>query len=326
MANGAFGHNGYFAMVKEGTWGVDPGSGYTAQSIMSEALDKKQAYTFEKPVQGTRNAPLLKVPMGIVAGGPINFDADVEGILGLVLKGLLSAEAFTDNGSGNGGTHVFTPSNSVPPSFSCLVNRDTKPSANNIWDFVGGMVDKLTLSAQTGGLLKAAATMSFKDGTTAAAGITPSFTTQNPLVYHAGTMSVGGSAVNVKSFKLDIDSGLHKDRPALGTKFTQQQMPGLFNISGELEAYFDNMTLLNDYLNGTDASIELALTGTALGTSTRGLDLLLPVTQFTGDVPKISGAANEIMLKLPFQAWLSGAGSPNALIQATLVNSLRSAY
>ena len=325
----ALGHNGYLAMVKESVWGTDPGSGYTSQSIMSESLDVKQGFAFEKPIQGTRTAPLLKVPLGITSGGTINFDADVEGILGMCLKGILSSEATVDNGAGNGGNHTFTPSNTVPPSYSVLVNRDSSGIATNIWDHVGGTVDKLDLSAADGGLLKAVATLSFQKGTNGATGISPSYTTQNPLVYHTGTMSVNGSSsptVNVKSFKLSIASGNHNKRGMLGSKYIQQQQPGLFSVTGEVDAYFDSMTLVNDYLNATDVSIELLLTGTTLGSSTRKLDLLIPVAQFTEGVPKNSGAANEIMLKLPFTAWLSGAGSPNALIQALLVNSQRTAY
>ena len=325
----ALGHNGYLAMVKEVTWGTDPGAGYTAQSVMSESLDVKQGFAFEKPIQGTRTTPLLKVPLGITAGGTINFDADVEGILGLCLKGILASEATVDNGVGNGGNHTFTPLNGVSPSFSVLVNRDTTGIATNIWDHVGGTVDKLDLSAADGGLLKAVATMSFQKGTNGATGISPSYTTQNPLVYHTGTMSIAGSSsptVNVKSFKVSINSGNHNKRGLLGSKYIQQQQPGLFSVTGEVDAYFDSMALVNDYLNATDVSIELLLTGTAVGSSTRKLDLLIPVAQFTEGVPKNSGAANEIMLKLPFTAWLSGAGSPNTLIQALLVNSQRTAY
>lgn len=323
---GAFGHNGYFAMVKEVTWGTDPASGYTSQSIMSENMDVKQAYEFTKPIVASRFAPPNKITMGITSGGSVNFDGDVEGILGLCLKGILSAETLTDNGSGNGGLHVFIPENAVPPSFSCLINRDVAPSASNIWDYVGGTVDKLSLSAAADSLLKVVAQMSFKTGTSAAAGITPSYTTQNPLVYHTGSISIAGSSVNVKSFKLDIDSGNHNKRPAMATKYTLQQQPGLFNVTGEIEAYFDSLSQVNAYLNATDVAIILELDGTAVGTSTRKLILTIPCAQFTSGVPQNSGAANELMLKLPFQAWLSGSGSPNVLVQASLLNSKRTVY
>lgn len=322
----ALGHNGYLVMVKESAWGTDPGSGYTSQSIMSESLDVKKSYEFTKPIVASRFAPPFKVPMGITAGGAINFDGDVEGILGLCLKGILSAETTTDNGSGNGGLHVFIPENAVSPSFSCVVSRDTTPSASNIWGYVGGTVDKLSLSAAADGLLKATAQMSFKTGASAAAAVTPSYTTQNPLVFHTGSITIAGSSVNVRSFKLDIDSGNHNRRPALATQFTQQQQPGLFNVTGEIEAYFDSLSQVNAYLAATDVAIILELDGTAVGTSTRKLILTIPVAQFTSGVPQNTGAANELMLKLPFQAWLSGAGSPNVLVQASLLNSKRTAY
>ena len=325
----ALGHNGSLQAVKEVTWGINPGSGYTAQAIQSETFDQKQSYIFTKPVQGTRSAPLQKIPGGILAGGAINFDADVEGILGLLLKNILSSETCVDNGAGNGGTHTFTPANALPPSLSVLINRDNTGMSTNVWQAVGAKVGKLSLSASEGGLLKAVATLSAKSFTASATASAPTYTTQNPLVYHTGALTLAGATnptVNIKSFKLDISSGLHDKRGQIGSKYIQEQQPGLFGVTGELEAYFDSMSQVNAYLNATDVTCELNLTGSALGSSTRGLDILMPVVQLTGSTTPISGAGNELMQKLPFTAWLSGAGSPNALIQAILTNSQRTAY
>lgn len=321
----ALGHNGYLVAVKESSWGTDPASGYTAQAIQSESLKTTQAYLFPTPVRASREGSNLKVKAGITAGGSINFDADVEGILGLCLKSILSTEATTDNGSGNGGIHTFTPGASVP-SLAFILSRDTLAAAANVWSYTGGVVDKLSLSAAEGDVLKAVATVSAKNGTPSATGVTPSYTTENPLVYHSGSFTVGGSAVAIKSFKLDIASGNYSKRGKIGSATIQQQQPGSMQVTGEIEAYFDDMTLVTDYLNGVDAAIVLTLTGSAVGTATRGLVITIPVTQFTGETPSIPGATSEIMLKLPFTAWQSGSGSPDHIVQAALTNSKRTAY
>jgi len=325
----ALGHNGSLQMVKEVTWGTDPGSGYTGQPVTGETLETKQAYLWGTPVQGTREVTAQKVLAGVTASGGISFDADVEGILGMCLKGILIGETYATNGLGNGGTHTFAPTSepTAVPSFSILVNRDNViGAAGNVWDYVGSTVDKLSLSASEGQLLKASATFSSKSGAPSATAVTPTYATQMPLVYRNGTFTVGGVATALKSFKLDIDSGNYNKRGQLGSQYIQQQQPGALKVTGSLSAYFDNMTLLTDYLNGTDAILSMAFTGAALGTSTRGLTILIPVAQFTGKTPNIKGAASEIMLDLPFTAWLSGSGSPNHLIQATLINSQQSAY
>ncbi len=318
-------HKGSFQMVKEVTYGTNPATGYTASAITNETLKAIQMYEFVKSIHGSRAGSNIKVPMGIDAGGGVTLPVDVEGLLPMLVKGILPSETTTDEGSGNGGMHAFVEGEAIP-SFSCLVNRDTTPSANNVWAYTGCTVDKLTLSAAYGQLLTAVATMSAQNGVQAATPSAPSYTTQNPLVFHTGTITVGGTPFNISSFSLDIESGNLVKRGKIGSKLIQQQQPGLMKVTGSLTAYFDNMTLLNDFINGTDASIELNLTGTAVGTSTRGCDILLPVTQFTGTPPTLDDAAKEIELKMPFTAWLSGAGSPNNLIQITITNSQRTAY
>ena len=320
------GHNGYLAFVKEVTWGTDPGSGYGAQAILKEKLETKVATLFGKPIVNGREGFGQKVPGGITAGGTIDFDVDVEGLVGPALKGILSAETYVSNGSGNGGTHTFVPGNTVPPSYSFLLSRDTNVSSSNIWDFTGGVFDQLSFSASEGQVLKCTATVSCLNGVSAATGTVPSYTSQQPLVYHTGTILIGGNAVNLKSFKLDIASGNFNKRGALGTRTIQQQQPGYMKVSGTVTAYFDALTLVALYTGQTDTSINLTFTGTAIGTSTRSLQFVVPVAQFQGETPSLPGADQEIMLTLPFTAWLSGAGSPNHIVEVILVNSQQSAY
>ena len=321
----ALGHNGYLVGVKEVTWGTDPAAGYTAQAILNESFTAKPNNMFIDEVRGSREGAGRAVAMGIVAGGGVNFDADVEGLLGLMLKSILSTEALTDNGAGNGGTHTFTPGATVP-SIAFIVGRDVLADATNIWSYVGGVVDKLSLTAAEGQVLKANATLSFKNGTNSATGVSPAFTTQNPLVYHSGSVTSGGVSVNCKSFKIDITSGNYSKRGAIGTRFIQQQQPGLMKVSGELDLYFDRMTDVNAFVASTDLAIVLTLNGTALGTSTRNLTITVPVARYTGNPPVIAAPNQELMLKMPFTAWQSGAGSPNHIVQVALLNSLRTAY
>ncbi len=320
----ALSHLGSLQLVKEGTWGVNPATGYTAQAITSEAIDVKIAYEFVKAIQASRVGK-RKVPLGRRAGGAINWECDVEGILGLCLKSILPSEATVDNGSGNGGLHTFTAGDTLI-SLSALINRDVTPSATNVWAFVGGMVRKLSLSAADGQTLKASADMSFKDGTASATASAPTYTTQNPLVYHTGSFTVDGTDVAIKSFKLDVSAGLKDNRGKIGSNLIQQQQAGLYAVTGDIECYFDDMTQLNKYLSGADGKIVLTLTGAAVGTSTRSLTITIPTCQYTGETPKMPGADQEIMLKLPFTAYQSGAGSPDALISIALLNSQRTAY
>lgn len=320
----ALNHKGTAAIVKEGTWGTDPGSGYEYIAFQSEAIKNEQDFIFVHTVRGSRNGPSRKVLAGKRAGGTLTFEANVEEGIGLLLYSTLGAQVTVDNGSGNGGLHTFTPSSSIPVGLSMLIDRDVTPSSTNIWSYVGGRVRKLSLEAAEGQLLKVSADLSFKAGTASATAGTPAYSTENPLVYHQGVLTVDGTPVAVKSFKLDIDTGLIDKRGQLGSAYQQQQQPGVFKVTGEIEAYFDNMTLVNKFIAGADSALVLTFTGSAVGTSTRALTITLPYAQFMGESPNISGPEGEIMLKLPFTAYQPAPGTE--LITAALLNSKRTDY
>ena len=100
----------------------------------------------------------------------------------------------------------------------------------------------------------------------------------------------------------------------------------MYDVSGSITAYFDDMMLVNKFLNNTAGAIILDLTGPLVGTTTRRLKIEVPVAYFNGETPKITGADTEAMLTIPFRAIKTGAGSPNSLLKVTLANSKRTAY
>lgn len=318
-------HRGYLQMVKESAWGTNPGTGYVATAIQSEALKNTPKVELVKSIRATRDGANIEVPMEFDAGGPITFEADVEGILGLLLKGILPSETFSDLGAGNGGSHTFVLGDTLP-SFSVLINRDTTPDAANIWQALGCTVDKLSLSCATGGLLKAVATLSAQKVVPAATGAAPTFTTQPPLAFHQAVVTVFGTMVNCKSWQLDLVGSNFNKRLAMGTRYIQQQQPGLMNATLKTDLYFDSLAAVTAFQASTVGAIDINLLGSTLGSSTRRLDLLLPTVVGKGDTPVLSGPGQEIMLPMSWDAFRSGSGSPDALVQAILLNSQRAAY
>ncbi len=322
------GHRGYLALAGETAWanGIPNALSWQYMQIVNETLKSHVIKNFPEGIRQARDLSRRMVPMGITADGALTWDVDVEDCLGILLKNTLPNETTTDNGAGNGGLHVFVPGDALlPAGLTSIVNRDTTADATNIWQYFGGRVKKLSFSAADGGLLKGTADLDFQKGTPGASGLTPSYTTQNPLVYHQGTITVAGASVNVKDFKVDIDTGLLVHRGILGSRFSNQQQPMVYKVSGEITAYFDNMNMVNDFLNAVDVQITLNFLSTALGTSTRRLQFDLPTVQFTGDPPTLAGMG-EIMLKMPFTAYRSGNGAPDNLIAVSLLNSKRTAY
>lgn len=253
--------------------------------------------------------------------GQVQWEVNVEDGIGSILKSLLPTENFTDDGVGNGGQHAFTPGDTLPPGLTVKVGRDV-----DVMDFYGGRIKSLQLQAQSEEVLKGTVELSFKDADTGGSSPSPAYTAENPLVYHTGTFTVDATSVPITAFSVSIGSGLLDGRKQIGSALVQQQMTGQYAVTGELTAYFENLTLVNKFLNGTPAAIVLDLTGTAIGTTTRRLKVEIPTAFFNGETPKLSGVDGEVMLKLPFEAVKTGAGSPDELIRVTLNNSRRSAY
>lgn len=323
----ALGHRGYVGIATETAWGngTPDASGWQFIAVENESIKGVQKKLIVPGIRASREAKRL-VQLGQVASGAFTWPVDPEDGIGLLLKNILPTEVTTDHGSGNGGTHLFSPGDSaLPVGMTFLSSRDTTVDATNIWQAVGGRIKKLQFSAAEGAMLKCTADMDYQQSQDAATGQSPSYTTQNPFVYHQGAFSIGGSPANCKGFTLDVDSGLLVGRGTLGSKFSQQQQPLMYKISGTCDLYFDSMTEVNDFMNGTDRSLQLNFLGTAVGSSTRQLEFILPTVQWFSEQPSIAGPG-EIMLKMTWTAYRPGSGSPDALIQIQLLNSRRTAY
>ncbi len=323
----ALGHRGWLRIATETAYANNTPNAVGAQFIpvLSESFKNTPSYGWPEGIRAER-VSRRKVQLGIKAGGGFPWEVDAEDGIGILLKNILPLEDFTDNGSGNGGTHIFTVGDvQLPPSVCLRVCRDLIAAPTNIWDFVGGRVKKLGFAATEGQTLRGTADISCQKGTPGAVNLAPSYTTQTPLVYHQGTITIANAAVAVKSFKLDIDSGLIDGRGQLGSQFVQQAQPGMYKFTGEIEAYFDSMDQVTAFLNAVDVDITLTFLGTALGTSTRTLKFQLPTCQFTGETPSIS-TLGEIMLKLPFTGYRSGNGATDEALIVTLINSVQQNY
>lgn len=314
----ALGHKGYLALAKESTFGTPVIVSMEFLEALTESIQDKFDKIFPAPFNGRM---LRRVVTGKkTVDGSISFNPEPEFGIGLLLKSLLPTETYTTNGTGNGGTHIFTPATALIAGLTAQVGRDI-----DVVTYTGGQVKKMTFSASEGALLSATADLSFKDATHGATAQTPTFTTQAPLVYHTGTLTLDGTAVNVKSMSVNIDAGLLDGRGKLTSNTIQAQQAGRYSVTGELEMYWDDMTQYSKFLNGTIAALSAEFTGSAIGTSTRSLKIVVPRLAFTGDSPTIGGPG-EMMLKMPFTGILDGSGTPNELVQVTLVNSKQLAY
>lgn len=318
---GALGHLGWMAIKDEVTWGTKVVTSMNFGEIESETIEVKRPGKTIKVVNNSR-VMTKHVQLAKVVGGGFVFPVNVEDLIGVLLKHTLPSETLVDNGVGNGGDHTFETSNTIPVGLTASIGRDV-----DIFEAYGGRVRGLDFASKLDEVLMCTPDLSFKDMDLIGTVQTPSYSTQLPLVYHTGTWTVDGAGtIIISDFSLSIKTGIKDARGQIGSALIQQQLAGIYDITGSITAYFDNTTMINKFLNATSGKLVLSLTGTAVGTSTRKIVFTVPTAIFTGETPKIKDADSEIMLTLPFKALKTGSGSPDKLIQVLLVNSQRTAY
>lgn len=315
----ALAHLGYLAVKVESTWGTKVITGMDFLEVLNETLAESIE---EKIVQGINSGRVrTKRVLGAkTVAGDFSWEVNAEDVIGDLLKAILPTEVFVDDGVSNGGQHTFTPGNTPAVGLTVQVGRDQA-----VRDYEGGKISSLVLTAAPGELLQATVSLTFQDGT-AGSSQTPSYDTQNPLVYHTGVIQIDGAAAEISTFTLTIDAGMKVDRRLLGTNLIIQQQPGMYGVTGSFEMAFDNRTEIDKFIAGTASKLSIDLTGLAIGTTTRRLRMVIPQIFYNAAADNLGGADSEIRITLPFVAIKTGSGSPDELVEIKLDNSKRAVY
>lgn len=136
--------------------------------------------------------------------------------------------------------------------------------------------------------------------------------TNAPYDTFTGTISEGGSPIAVVTgVELSLDNAVN---PALvvGSSTAAALVAGRSNLTGTVDAYFENLTLLNKFINETESSLSIVL-GNG---STKSYTILVPRIKFTGGETPLSGEG-PIILKMPFQGLLDSVTGTNLQITRT---------
>lgn len=315
----ALSHKGYLGIAKESTWGtkVVPPTEFlemendsilvTIPEVPSPMINNGRAMT--KRSQGLKTV-----------GGGVPWDVNAEDFIGHTLLSILPTETFVDDVPNSNGEHTFKIGDTLPAGYTIQAGR-----GDFITDNFGGQCMQLDMAWVPGEHLKAVSTWSFKDSSAGSANV-PSYTTQNPLICTNGTFEIDDVASEFLSANLSIVTGIHVDRPQLGSNLSasKQQVPGVYIISGEAVVYFESVTERDKYLNGTASKLEFGCIGKALGADFRELKFTLPNVFYNGQTEtNPSRDEGDLKLTIPFMAYsLAGAD----LIEVLLRNSRQSAY
>jgi len=213
--------------------------------------------------------------------------------------------------------HTFTPSD-LPTSFSLQVGRPDIGDTVRAFTYSGCRITEWSFDCSVNEFAKVKMSILGRDEDTATALATASYPTNNkPLRFVEGTVTIGGSATDVKSVSLKGTNALADDRYFLGSALRKQPLENaLREYTGTLDTEFTDLTNYNRFVSGSEATVALLFQGPLItGTYYYQTKLTMNV-RFEGETPNIGGP--EIMMEsIPFKVVDNGTLSLKLEYQTT---------
>ncbi|MEV0085260.1 phage tail tube protein [Saccharopolyspora sp. NPDC050642] len=218
--------------------------------------------------------------------------------------------------------HTFTPG-PPPPGLTIQVGRPDTAGTVHPFTYTGCKVSSWTLSSAIGEIVTLAVTVLGRDETTA----TPLATASYPanldlLTFVEGSLTVAGSAHEIRSINLQGTNGLADDRYVHGSRLRNEPLEiGAEGsqarvYSGTIEGEFNNLTAYNRFVNGDEAELVLLFAGANIAGAFNYEVRITANVRFDGTTPNVPDG-NVIMQTLPIKAVDDGTTSIKLEYQTT---------
>lgn len=134
--------------------------------------------------------------------------------------------------------------------------------------------------------------------------------------FQAAIEEGGSSLANATELSVSLDMSLDGDQYVIGGGGVRGSIPEkTVAVSGNLKTLFENTTLLNKAINGTESSLKLTFTGGASSV----FELEMQEVQFERKLPDVQGPQG-ILVDLNYQAYYTNGSEASAIV-ARLTNS-----
>jgi len=213
--------------------------------------------------------------------------------------------------------HTFKAGNARPSL--TLEHQFTNLAVPRFFRYVGCKINGLSISAGDDGELVANFSVVGTSETieNSAFDTAPSAAGFSRLKNNQLTLKEGGSTIsNAKLVDCSINFNIDTDQYVIGGGGIVGALPeGVMTITGNLNALFENTTLLEKAIDSTESSLE----ATFEASSTSKLVIKYPEVKYTRNSPSIDGPKG-IAIALPFGAYYTNASEATSVV-VTLTNS-----
>jgi hypothetical protein len=213
--------------------------------------------------------------------------------------------------------HTFTPGD-IPVGQTIQVGRPDTGGTVRPFTYHGCKVSEWTLECSVGEIATVQTSILGEDEDTATALASVSYPSSLALMtFVQGTLTIGGSAADVKSASVQGNNGLAEDRYFLGSQLRKNPLEAAMReYTGTFEAEFESLTAYNRFVNGTEAEIVLLFQGATISTTYKYETKVTANVRFDGETPNVSGP--EIVAQtMPFKVVDNGTTSIKVEYQTT---------
>ena len=240
----------------------------------SESIEDAHGRTVGDPLRrGTAFARNDRfTPYYAGASGTVSLAVMSKGF-GYFLEHMLGQVATTGPAETTVYTHTGTEAALYGDFFTMQLNRPLHPAGTDqAFTYGGGKITEWTVSNSVDGNLMLELGMDFANVTTATALATAAYPTgMDPLTWAGGTVTVGGTQVDVSEFSLTVNNGLNVDRrPIRGLTQKKEPTDGRREASFSLKADFESLTQRNRAASTTRAGALAAVVATWQGPTLLG--------------------------------------------------------
>jgi len=283
------GVNSWISIVKESSYGVNPGSPNDYLRIVSEQM---------KVDMGKKALPAITGidPANFAAGNKV-VAGDIEPLLlwescGSFMEGGLGAvDTDSDSPVADAHTHNFSYEETLP-SYSIEVSKGNIP-AGKIFEYVGCKINQLRFDWNEADVLRLIASIMAKDeSANQTASGAPSYASTALSINHflldeSITTLVGSAGTKCKSGSMLVNNTLG-NRFLQGSKLTAEPCrTGKRIISGHLVVEFEDLTAYDAFIDDTAGAFRVKWISESFitGTTPYSLEMNLAGTKLIGDTP-----------------------------------------
>jgi hypothetical protein len=211
------------------------------------------------------------------------------------------------------------------------ISFNVRKGSTQVWNYSGGRVNSLKLTANVGEPLKMSADFIFKDSSTLANDISTalSLTSYIPWTFVHGTFSYSATAQKVTGFELTIDNGLKsdKDARALGQNTIAVLPPTRREVSFKITQRFDTTTTWASFMQMTTGAVQLAFTSSDSLSSSNfpKLTIDLPKVGMRTPDPELKAAGDIIMSDIEYDVLVDNPMTTTGYdVKFTVINNTAS--